>query len=119
MTLRYYIVTSAPWNYVEPVMDDGSGPTYETVDYFEVLAASPADARALAVHSWLHPGPWRRGQPTTEGEGTRERVRDGMSPFGGVKVEDVTDHMTGACGDQECLDSLEFDVSLLEGAPDA
>lgn len=74
--LRHWYVVGPEYSYVEPVLDDGSGPSYDTHDVVEVWAATKR--RALIVgfqHFSFHRAEW-----------IRDARGDGKNPFKGMEA---------------------------------
>ena len=74
-----WLIYTPPFDYTEPVLDDGSGPTYQVQDVIEVEAPNKKEAIRLGVklmladktrYSWVH-----------------DQRSDKCSPYTGVKAE--------------------------------
>lgn len=77
--LRWYEVLTPSFSYVEPIMDDGSGPTFDGADWLLVEAHTAREAISRAVHQWLKARRW-------DGSYCRIQVGDQKSPFTGIKA---------------------------------
>ncbi len=69
-----YTVVTREYSYIEPCLDDGSGPTYDTCDVVYIEASNKKEAKILAVK---------------ELRKTRSKFLEetmGENPFGGMKV---------------------------------
>lgn len=69
-----WIVVSREYSYVEPVLDDGSGPTHYTCDVVEVDAENKKEARIAAL---------KELRKLTRGF---IYETNGENPFGGMKI---------------------------------
>lgn len=78
---RCYLVASAQYSYVEPVLDDGSGPTEYARDVIYVCARSAKRARVLALRAFRR---LYRRRPSKR----PDYLTDGM-PFKGMTAERV------------------------------
>ena len=73
---KVYSVLSREYSYTEPVMDDGSGPTYDTRDFVFVTAPNKRIAKINGLKAFRK---------------TRAAILDeDQCPFAGMKVEEVT-----------------------------
>lgn len=70
-----WTVVSGEYDYVEPVLDDGSGPTYYTCDIVDVEAENKKQAMVLGLREF------RKKYPS----GFVDRM-SGENPFKGMKV---------------------------------
>jgi hypothetical protein len=76
---KWFLVASREYSYVEPVLDDGSGPTEYARDTIYVYANAKRRVRGLAVRAWRRKYA-RRTKP--------DYLVDGH-PFKGMLVERV------------------------------
>ena len=76
----WYVVTPT-FEEVEPVLDDGSGPTYSVRDVIEIEAGTARDAVALGVIAML-----RSRYPQPKYIWVHDQRADGRSPFAGVRA---------------------------------
>lgn len=74
--LHWYHVLSPSYEYVEPVLDDGTGPTFDTCDTTEVEAHSVKQAKVLGL----------RTLRVEYGKFNRDYLCGGENPFKGMKV---------------------------------
>lgn len=81
-----YLVITPEYTYVEPVLDDGTGPSYSAADVIEIEAENPRDAKALGVKLMLQePSP----VPHVKFSWCKDQRDSGCSPYTGVYVEEI------------------------------
>lgn len=80
MTLWH--VTTPKYTYIERVLDDGTGPFHEGVDWKEVETPTRRDAIIIAVREWLVEAPY--GYDVNY---CVQRRRDGLNPYTGVTAK--------------------------------
>lgn len=79
---RLYLVCSPPYDYTEPVLDYGEGPTTTERDVLVVRCRTRSRARVLALRAW------RRRFRTGRDHWQRYYLSDSaVHPFSGMTVE--------------------------------
>ncbi len=76
-----WLVCSPIYTYVDQILDDGSGPSYDERDVLYVRCRSRARAKVLALRAWrrrFSRGRWWPG---------RDYLYRGENPFRGMTVE--------------------------------
>ena len=49
---KYYFVISTPYQYIDAVCDDGTGPSYDERDVWEGFAVNKTHVKSLALKEW-------------------------------------------------------------------
>jgi hypothetical protein len=75
----HYWVVTPEFSYTEPVLDDGSGPTYDVHDVVEVDAPTKREAVRIGVRRMLDEYEFRYGWC----QGQRQ---EGLCPYTGVRA---------------------------------
>ena len=78
---KMYMVYTPEYGTVIPILDDGSGPKEYGADVLLVRATNKRRAKVLAVRRWRH---------RPRGKWVENRDSDLISPFAGLKAEEVT-----------------------------
>jgi hypothetical protein len=78
--MPHYWVVTPEFSYTEPVLDDGSGPTYDVRDVVEVEAPTARDAVRIGVKRMLSEWEFRDGWCNIQ------RQSDAC-PYAGVRAE--------------------------------
>lgn len=73
-----YIVITPPFDVLEPVTDEGQGPTHQERDVIVIEAPTKREAVRIGVNEMLVNRKYTY---------CREQRMDGRSPFAGVKAE--------------------------------
>ena len=79
--MKHFYVITPEFDYVEPILDDGSGPTYQACDVVEIEAENKKDAVSLGVKYMLSKSP-------REFPWVHDQRSDNLCPYTGVKVEE-------------------------------
>jgi hypothetical protein len=80
--LKSWLVITPEYDEVEPILDDGTGPTWTAADVIEIEAETARDALILGVKEML-----RGHVGGTRYQWCIDQREDCLSPFAGVKVE--------------------------------
>lgn len=82
--MKRWLVVTPEYDTIEPVTDEGQGPTITVVDVIEVEAETKRDAIVLGVKLMLE-NKWRPDK-WTKFHWCRDQRCDKLSPYAGVKA---------------------------------
>lgn len=83
MSEPWWFVVTPKFVYTEPLLDDGTGPTYDVCDVVEVQASTASEAKAAGVKAMLADSSYQY---------VHDQRRDGASPYTGVRAERMACH---------------------------
>lgn len=78
---RWYLAIT-PYTYTEPILEDGSGPTYDESSVLFVYARTKRRARYLALRAWTRQAKRRPREAP-------DFLKDDGNPFAAIKVERI------------------------------